>query len=293
MSTVLGVSLLPILVQHDHQRCVMHREENGPLITRGIEVFMTGPTGNDEHIALFPLEADPVNDRRTFSLEDVVDTAADVSMGLGLHPGTQQLNPAGEGGHDRSPRVRINVLESQAVTQVLNGTVLKYGVGQLRPAWEKRLVEYPPMFTYKWADTERALNNLALVDASPFDDVALEYINPHTGGPVMPSFTCWIQLLRPRMQTQAHRHVGSSIYHVFEGKGATIIDGIRFEWEQGDMFVIPSWACHEHLNASGDERAILFSMHDTPLMVMLNKYREEAYTENGGHQPVEGKHLGR
>ncbi|MFL5704942.1 MAG: cupin domain-containing protein [Ktedonobacteraceae bacterium] len=178
--------------------------------------------------------------------------------------------------------------ESQAVTQVLNGTVLKYGVGQLRPAWEKRLVEYPPMFTYKWADTERALNNLALVDASPFDDVALEYINPHTGGPVMPSFTCWIQLLRPRVQTQAHRHVGSSIYHVFEGKGATIIDGIRFEWEQGDMFVIPSWACHEHLNASGDEQAILFSMHDTPLMVMLNKYREEAYTENGGHQPVVG-----
>jgi len=29
-------------------------------------------------------------------------------------------------------------------------------------------------------------------------------------------------------------------------------------------------------------------MHDTPLMVMLNKYREEAYTENGGHQPVVG-----
>src|SRR5258708_12590896 len=72
---------------------------------------MTGPTWNDEHIALFPLEADPVNDRRTFSLEDVVDTAADVSMGLGLHPGTQQLNPAGEGGHDRPPRVRINELE--------------------------------------------------------------------------------------------------------------------------------------------------------------------------------------
>ena len=90
------------------------------------------------------------------------------------------------------------------------------------------------------------------------------------------------------MQTQAHRHVGSSIYHVFEGKGATIIDGIRFEWEQGDMFVIPSWACHEHLNASGNERAILFSMHDTLLMVMLNKYREEAYTENGGHQLVTG-----
>src|SRR5947199_9628395 len=99
MSTVLGVSLLPILVQHDHQRCVMHREENGPLITRGIEVFMTSPTGNDEHIALFPLEADPVNDLRTFSLDVVLDTAADMSMRLCLHPGTQRLTPAGEAGH--------------------------------------------------------------------------------------------------------------------------------------------------------------------------------------------------
>src|SRR5207249_3662254 len=83
--------------------------------------------------------------------------------------------------------------EVQAVTQVLNGTVLKYGVGQLRPAWEKRIVEHPPMHTYKWADTERALTNLAQVDASPFDDVALEYVNPQTGGSVMPSFTAWIQ----------------------------------------------------------------------------------------------------
>src|SRR5438034_6782304 len=121
--------------------------------------------------------------------------------------------------------------ESQAVTQVLNGTVLKYGVGQLRPAWEKRLVEYPPMFTYKWADTERALNNLALVDASPFDDVALEYINPHLGWPVMPSFTCWIQLLRPRAHTQAHRHVSSSIYPLCERTGATIMHGSPSESE--------------------------------------------------------------
>src|SRR5260370_8504882 len=112
MSTVLGVSLLPILVQHDHQRCVMHREENGLLITRGIEVFMTGPTGNDEHIALFPLEADPVNDRRTFSLEDVVDTAADVSMGLVLHPRTQQFNPPVHDAPDRPPPALITSLHS-------------------------------------------------------------------------------------------------------------------------------------------------------------------------------------
>ncbi len=176
--------------------------------------------------------------------------------------------------------------DTQEVTAVLDGSVLKYGVGQLRPAWEEKAAEFPPIFTYKWADTERALNNLAKVDASPFDDVALEYINPHSGGPVMYTLSCWIQMLRPGVQTQAHRQVTNSVYHVHEGRGSTIIDGVRFDWEKGDMFVIPGWACHEHSNTSSEERAILFSIHDTPIMVALRKYREEAYAENGGHQPV-------
>lgn len=179
--------------------------------------------------------------------------------------------------------------ESQPVTEAINGTVLKYGVGQLRPAWEKRSLQHPPMHTYKWAETERALINLAQVAASPFDDVALEYINPHTGGSVMPSFSSWIQMLRPGIQTQAHRHVGSSVYHVFEGSGSTVIEGIRFDWQQGDTFVIPGWAWHEHHNASSEQRAILFSMHDTPVLVALNKFREEAYTDGNGHQIVTGE----
>ncbi len=85
---------------------------------------------------------------------------------------------------------------------------------------------------------------------------------------------------------KAHRQVNSSVYHVFEGRGATIIGGTRFEWEKGDMFVIPSWTYHEHINESKSDRAILFSIQDTPILVALGKYREEALSSNGGHQIV-------
>lgn len=176
--------------------------------------------------------------------------------------------------------------DQQEVTAIVDGSLLKYGLGQLRPAWEAPQQRYSPISTYKWAVTEKALINLAKADASPFDDVAFEYTNPHTGRPVMDTITAWIQMLRPGVHTQAHRQVQSSVYYVFEGRGATVIGGVRFDWEQGDFFVIPSWTYHEHINESQSERAILFSIHDTPVLTALGKYREEALSANGGYQKV-------
>ena len=178
--------------------------------------------------------------------------------------------------------------DSQSVTVNEGSSVLKYSVGQMRPAWDKPSGPYPPMSTYKWADTERALSNLAQVEVDPYDDVALEFINPLTGGPVMNAFTCWMQMLRPGIATLAHRHTGSSVYLAFEGSGATVIDGTRFHWSQGDMFVIPSWAVHEHINTDPEHRALLFSVHDTPLIRAVDKFRVEPFTDNDGHghQPI-------
>jgi gentisate 1,2-dioxygenase len=102
----------------------------------------------------------------------------------------------------------------------------------------------------------------------------------------MDTMTAWIQMLRPGIHTKAHRQVNSSVYHVFEGRGASVIGGVRFDWEQGDIFVIPSWAYHEHINGSKTDRAILFSIQDTPVMVALGKYREEALATGDGHQEV-------
>jgi gentisate 1,2-dioxygenase len=189
--------------------------------------------------------------------------------------------------------------EQQPVTDLQDGKHLKYGVGTLQPAWEAKSELYPPISTYKWADTERALTNLAQVAdagvegaASPFDDIALEFTNPHTGGPVMKTMSCWIQLLRPDIRKRAHRQVMSSVYYVHEGRGESIIGGVRFEWSTGDMFVIPSWTWHEHHNGASGERAILFSIQDMPIMRALGKYREEAYAEHEGHQPVTGAFSG-
>jgi gentisate 1,2-dioxygenase len=74
---------------------------------------------------------------------------------------------------------------------------------------------------------------------------------------------------------------------VVEGSGWTVINGKRFDWATGDIFCIPPWVWHDHANASSGQRAILFSFADTPVLKAFDLYREEAYTENQGRQPVE------
>jgi gentisate 1,2-dioxygenase len=107
----------------------------------------------------------------------------------------------------------------------------------------------------------------------PFDDVALEYINPHTGSPALPTIACWIQLIRSGVHTKAHRQTNSAVYHVFREEGYTIVNGERFAWKTGDFFVVPLWAWHEHANNT-EEDAILFSVQDTPILHALGLYRE-------------------
>ena len=66
----------------------------------------------------------------------------------------------------------------------------------------------------------------------------------------------------------------------------SIIAGKRYDWSKNDIFVVPSWACHEHANASERDDAVLFSFSDLPSMVALGLYREENLTDNDGHQKL-------
>ena len=169
----------------------------------------------------------------------------------------------------------------------------RYGGGHLRPIWERGGAAASPLLSFPWAQTEEALHGLARVDASPFDDVAMDYTNPATGGHVLPTIGCRIQMLRPNAHTRAHRHSTVSLYQAFRGRGSTIVDGVELEWEEGDMFALPPWCWHEHRNASASEPAYLFSTNDIPLYEAIGLYIEHPYEEADGHQPVTDSYAAR
>ena len=167
-----------------------------------------------------------------------------------------------------------------------NASKAMYGEGQLNPTWVKEKSQTSPLLLYSWTQTRAALDALRDHTGSPFDGIALDYRHPQTGGPVMPTMGCRIQLLRPDEHTKAHRHTGSAVYHVVKGQGETVIDGQKFSWRKGDIIALPPWSLHEHANRSATDDAVLFSIQDAPVLNALGLFYEEEFKENGGHQQI-------
>jgi len=47
----------------------------------------------------------------------------------------------------------------------------------------------------------------------------------------------------------------------------------RFEWEEKDIFCVPSWTPYRH---GAQERSVLFSFNDFPAMKSLGLFREKS-----------------
>lgn len=157
---------------------------------------------------------------------------------------------------------------------------LQRRAGVVRPVWENTKKQNLPL-RYAWEGIEPQLRALADSYGSPYDGVALEYVNPITGGSTLATLTCWIQLLRPGERTKKHRHTSSAVYFVVGGEGTTMVGDKALEWSEHDCFAIPNWAWHEHVNRSKTQEAILFSVNDIPIVSAFGLYREEP--ENSLH----------
>jgi gentisate 1,2-dioxygenase len=176
---------------------------------------------------------------------------------------------------------------NQNVVHPVDDCSATWGAPALRPqrtSWKKL---YSPLFKYEWGATYEALRRYAKVtDGSPYDGILMNYVNPVTGGPVMPTIGASMQLLRPGEHARAHRHTGSFVYQIAKGSGHSVIAGKRFEWSERDIFCVPSWTFHEHANASSTEDACLFCFSDLPVIQCLGFYREEALASNDGYQLI-------
>jgi 1-hydroxy-2-naphthoate dioxygenase len=124
---------------------------------------------------------------------------------------------------------------------------------------------------YRWKEVEP---ELAKRPISNTDGRLYEYLDKN-GGPTLPTLACQVQSLPAGFVTGARRRTSSAVYFVVRGEGSSIIDGQEINWSQNDCFAVPNWTRHQHRNHSKNGDAILFSVHDTPVLRALGLYREE------------------
>jgi gentisate 1,2-dioxygenase len=133
-----------------------------------------------------------------------------------------------------------------------------------------------PIGAYRWEYTDRALTEQLLLEdeGQPATveqgHAAVRYVNPTTGGDVMPTIRCEFHRLREGTTTPTRREVGSSVFQVFQGRGSVALGGREHKLDIGDMFVIPSWV---PWSLQVETQFDLFRFSDAPIMERLHFMR--------------------
>lgn len=86
------------------------------------------------------------------------------------------------------------------------------------------------------------------------------YMHPNLKNRAYNTFLFYMQEIPPSSRSGRQRHPGDQVNHIIKGRGYTIIDGVRYDWEEGAIVQIPLRAdgvVFQHFNTSETEPARL------------------------------------
>jgi len=160
--------------------------------------------------------------------------------------------------------------DDAAFWKVDEGDERLYRASGLAPATALPRVAHSPKYRYPGDETRKLLDALA-----PGADGAkvLRYINPLTGGPVMPTLDCYAARIAKGAATRPMRATWNAVVLVVSGDGRSSVGDRTFEWSQHDVFTVPhwSWVTHEARSAQAD----LFLVTDRSVYEALDLARVE------------------
>ena len=154
----------------------------------------------------------------------------------------------------------------------------------LRPLSQLQNTVSSPIGAYRWEHTDAALTQQLELEAAGVPatveqgHAAVRYVNPTTGGDVMPTIRAEFHRLAAGVTTTTRREVGSSVYQVFEGSARFAIEDQTHTVEKGDMIVVPSWSA---LTLATDDGVDLFRFGDQPIIERLGFDRVHELSPEG------------
>jgi quercetin dioxygenase-like cupin family protein len=137
--------------------------------------------------------------------------------------------------------------------------------------------------------TPAELPSAACLHSNVCQSGAAAAFSAQRGHPVFPirvparSLSMSVGELAAGTATSNHRHAYEALTYILEGRGHTLIEGQRFDWQVGDAIYVPPWCWHQH-HASDDSAARYLTATNQPLLVALGNtaVRQESNTEAPG-----------
>lgn len=100
-------------------------------------------------------------------------------------------------------------------------------------------------------------------------------MHPKITGSVAQTLMAFIAEIPPGGKTGRHRHNSEAIIHILEGRGYSIFEGVRYDWEAGDTISPPANQWHQHFNLDPNKPAVYVAVTNDPLLEAMGILIEE------------------
>jgi quercetin dioxygenase-like cupin family protein len=95
-----------------------------------------------------------------------------------------------------------------------------------------------------------------------------DYLAPHVG--LGQTLHIHLEEYAPGGISQKHGHVNEAVFYILDGEGAEEHDGVRHEWEAGDVAIVHNNCVHQHFNRNPHKPARCLVMKTKPMFLFMN-----------------------
>jgi mannose-6-phosphate isomerase-like protein (cupin superfamily) len=112
----------------------------------------------------------------------------------------------------------------------------------------------------------RKASEIAFVDGP--QAYSRHYVEPKDG--ITQTFHLHLEEYGPGGKSQKHGHVNEAAFYILDGRGYEVHDGIRYDWEAGDVAIVHNNCVHQHFNADPHRPARALVIKTKPMYLFLN-----------------------
>lgn len=134
---------------------------------------------------------------------------------------------------------------------------------------------HQPLFHYPFKDWSQDLRQTAETGTlDPHFGIKMEFINPATAGPVMPTISAFSQFVPKGFKTKRVQSTDGAVHVLCEGKGKAKVGDVTYDLAPREIFVVPAWS---PLSFEATDDMTLFSFSDKAVQEKLSLWRERKH----------------